>query len=195
MTLWRMLAVGGIATILLSGAGEAQSDDIPPFDICFGETIDVFEAQRGALGAVFAEPLAGLETPAVEAALAPVTTRQLRYCAQLAITICDRSDAQLPCQVALQAEWRDLRTAILSDLPPPEETVSDWSGRLYANVWGLIHGSSAGPDCAGSGEVYATWCDAWQSALKLEEVVMAWQIARLRGTVEAEPRPDATLQD
>lgn len=165
--------------IILAGAlaaTGAMAEDgpapLPPYPECLARAVAHFEMEFARTGLADArEDFAIVERDRVE------------YCGTLAIVACDRTDAPLDCQGRLaEAQWAR-RAAVLDSLPPPAEVTGDpvWAGGLYPTLWGVAHGSSAGPDCAGADAAYAAWCETRAASRKLAEAVALWQVARLLG--------------
>lgn len=111
----------------------------------------------------------------------------VEYCGNIAITRCDRSDDPIPCQQALVGAQLDLHREVLVHLPAPD-TLSDADGdlanELYVRAYDLAHGISAGPDCDGSDDPIYTWCEAREANNRLQNAVLAWQVARWLGAAE-----------
>ena len=66
----------------------------------------------------------------------------------------------------------------------PGEPGSDLA--FYARLHALAHGRSAGADCAGHDEQMTAWCAAREANRRLQNAVLAWQLARFMGAA-----PDA----
>ena len=108
-------------------------------------------------------------------------TRDVEYCGTIAIVLCDRTDAPLPCQRDLAGKQDVMTGQVLATLPLPDVVrgrAGTWSDDLYPQVYALAHGSSAGPDCTGSTEVMETWCEAREANRRLQNAALAWQLAR-----------------
>lgn len=164
-------------TVLCAGLSGPVLADAPiePFEVCLARAVAHFEMELSRSRNAASEPNFDI-----------VTRDRAEYCGTLAIVTCDRADAPLDCQGALARQQADLRTAILAQVPPPEDLRGldpIWSDGLYPQLWAVAHGSSAGPDCEGADDVYAAWCETRQAGLKLSEAVMLWQVARVLGAV------------
>ncbi len=105
----------------------------------------------------------------------------VEFCGNIAVTRCDRSAAPLPCQKTLAGAQRQLHGQVMAGLPEPERPGTSLPERLYHTAWHLARDVSAGPDCAGAGEVIATWCTAREANLRLKSALLAWQVGRYLG--------------
>ncbi|GAB5449140.1 MAG: hypothetical protein Gyms2KO_40130 [Gymnodinialimonas sp.] len=160
---------------LVSGPLAAQSwgdgaPDVPRFEVCLPEQMDAFEA--------------ALLTPGYGAdwQVDAFNVHWVQHCGYLAMGICEVSDNSLICQRRLRAAFVD-RAAEMRALLPAPDTVEGALAPLYARVYALAQGSNAGDDCAGETYRRQLWCASFQSALKFEEAVWAWQVARLMGVM------------
>lgn len=152
---------------LVAGAVTAQEAELVPFKPCIDREAERFEWRL--------KIHRGRDLDAADFDLWHV--RGVEYCGIIGVTRCDRTGAPIPCQEALIAEQNALRDAVVAGLPAPSDR-DDLPGRLYARVFALAHGRSAGPDCAGASELLATWCEAREANLRLQNAVLAWQVGR-----------------
>src|SRR6056297_610644 len=162
---------------LIPLAALAQPDTLPDFQTCMDVEIAGFEQDLSRL----------METPADERDFDIGDVRGVDYCGTVGIVRCDRSDAPIPCQQALTVEQEALHKRVLALLPEPDApTAPDapFAKRLYASVWALAHGSSAGPDCAGMPLQLETWCATREANRRVQTSVLAWQAARYLGLAE-----------
>ena len=165
-----MRVVLGLAFCLGSGAAMAE-DVLPPYPECLARAVAHFEME-------FAR--AGLADSREDFDI--VSRERVEYCGTLAIVTCDRGQDPPGCQGALAELQSDLRDRVLGDLPAPAAAEgAGWAGSLYASLWAVAHGSSAGPDCEGGDAAYAVWCRTRSASQKLGEAVSLWQVARLMG--------------
>ena len=162
-----------IAFIIMAGAAAAQEAELPPFKHCFDREAERYEWRLRIHQ--------GRDLDAADFDL--WHTRGVEYCGNIGVTRCDRTGDPIPCQEALIAEQDALRDAVVAGLPAPGDR-SDLPGQLYARVHALAHGRSAGPDCAGARELLATWCEAREANLRLQNAVLAWQVGRWLGVTE-----------
>ncbi|OAN75879.1 hypothetical protein A8B78_15695 [Jannaschia sp. EhC01] len=160
---------------LLAGPLAAQSwgdgaPDTPRFEVCLPEQMNAFEQ--------------ALQTPGYGAdwAVGSINVHWVQHCGYLAMGICQVSDNSLICQRRLRAAF-EARAAQMRALLPAPDGVEGPLAPLYARVHSLAHGTNAGDDCAGWDYRRGLWCDSFQSALKFEEAVWAWQVARLMGVM------------
>ncbi|MBF9061442.1 hypothetical protein HKCCSP123_19865 [Rhodobacterales bacterium HKCCSP123] len=163
----------GLALCLVLGAGGTAAEEaLPPYSDCLSRAVAHFEMEFSRTG--LADAREDFEI---------VSRERVEYCGTLAIVVCDRSEAPLACQADLAARQWALRDRVLAGLPAPEAVTGDavWAGGLYPVLWGVAHGSSAGPDCAGADAAYAAWCEMREASGKLAEAVSLWQVARLLG--------------
>lgn len=165
-----------VVLMLLGGPLAAQSwgngaPDVPRFEVCLPEQMGAFEA--------------ALQGPGYGAdwALGAVNVHWVQHCGYLAMGICEVSDNSLMCQRRLRAAFEARAEAMRGLLPAPGEVEELALGPLYARVHALAHGFDAGDSCAGETYRRQQWCASFQAALKLEEAVWAWQVARLMGVM------------
>jgi hypothetical protein len=161
--------------VALPAAASAQSwgdgaPDTPRFEVCLPEQMHRFEDALHSPGYGMAWQRDAMNVHWVQ------------HCGYLAMGICEVSDNSLICQRRLRAAF-DARAADMRALLPEPETVEGALAPLYAQVWDLGRGTNAGDDCAGETYRRQLWCASFQSALKFEEAVWAWQIARLMGAM------------
>lgn len=144
--------------------------DTPRFEVCLPEQMEAFDA--------------ALHTPGYGAdwALAAINVHWVQHCGYLAMGICEVSANSLICQRRLRAGF-EARAADMRALLPEPDRVDGPLAPLYARVHALAHGRNAGDDCAGWDYRRGLWCDSFQAALKFEEAVWAWQVARLMGVM------------
>lgn len=159
----------------LAGPVAAQSwgdgaPDVPRFEVCLPEQMAAFEG--------------ALQGPAFGAdwMLEAVNVHWVQHCGYLAMGICEVSDNSLICQRRLREAF-EARAEEMRALLPEPEGVEGALGPLYARVYALAHGSNAGDDCAGETYRRQLWCASFQEALKVEQAVWAWQVARLAGVM------------
>ncbi|MBF9034219.1 hypothetical protein HKCCE2091_08195 [Rhodobacterales bacterium HKCCE2091] len=187
-----------LAAVATAGAG-AASAQVEDHATCMARAIALFEDEATRI-----------EPPLARTDLAALRPDRVETCGLGAIVLCDLSDDRVPCQRALAGEQAALTEAVLAAAPPPEDLAGrdgHWSDGLYPVLWALGHGSSAGPDCEGSTEMMAAWCDTREESRRLAGAVTLWQLARLLGGAEPaleagwigppppprpEPRPAAT---
>lgn len=169
MRLWALLCM------VLAGPVAAQSwgdgaPDVPRFEACLPEQMAAFEAD--------------LQGPGYGAdwMLGEINVHWVQHCGYLAMGICEVSDNSLICQRRLRAAF-EARAQDTRALLPAPEAVGGALGPLYAQVHALAHGENAGDDCAGETYRRQLWCASFQAALKFEEAVWAWQVARLSGVL------------
>lgn len=159
---------------LLIGAGGAgaQTWPLPDFQTCIDIVTDTYEWR---LSTIRATPLDELDNVLWQ-------MRGTYYCGSVGIVLCDLSDAPLSCQRDFAAEQAALTAQVLTSLDAPEEVAEPgFAHLLYASSYALAHGSSAGPDCAGAGEVMAAWCEAREANNQLQVAMLAWQVGRYLG--------------
>ncbi|TNF22020.1 MAG: hypothetical protein EP318_05225 [Rhodobacteraceae bacterium] len=170
------LALGGLGG-LGATAALAQDADLPAFQTC----IDI-EADR------YEWSLAVHRSRALEAADFHLwEVLGVEYCGTVAITRCDRSEAPIACQQALVAEQVALRERVIADLPDPAAVAATdppLAKNLYTRAHALARGISAGPDCAGAEDPLRTWCEAREANNRLQDAVLAWQVARYLGVAK-----------
>lgn len=155
------------ALLALSTAALAQEADLPPFKACMDREAERFEWRLTIHRA------RALDAPDFDLWY----VQGVEYCGNIGVTLCDRTGVPIPCQKALIAEQDALRASVLTGLPEPT-TTEGLPEQLYAQAYALAHGSSAGPDCAGAPELRATWCEAREANLRLQNAVLAWQVGR-----------------
>ncbi|MGY3439535.1 MULTISPECIES: hypothetical protein [unclassified Marinovum] len=102
----------------------------------------------------------------------------IEYCGNIAITLCDRTGAPIPCQQRLTRYQHALRRAVMAELPEPMRGQAGFPLRLYEKAYDLALGTSAGPDCDGAGALIATWCETREANGRLKSAILAWQVAR-----------------
>lgn len=160
---------------MMAGPVAAQSwgdgaPNTPRFEVCLPEQMAAFEE--------------ALHGPAFGAdwALGETNVHWVQHCGYLAMGICEVSDNSLICQRRLRAAFEARAADVRANLPDPDG-VEGALAPLYARVYALAHGSNAGDDCAGWDYRRGLWCDSFQAALKFEEAVWAWQVARLMGVM------------
>ncbi|KUF09102.1 hypothetical protein [Pseudoponticoccus marisrubri] len=111
------------------------------------------------------------------------------YCGQIGITLCDDTvEDRIACQGALRDRLDALGARVLEGLPPPESVAGRdgvWSDGLYPVLWALAHGSSAGPDCAGTRPLLASLCEVRAANARLSDVMLLWQLARFLDMAES----------
>ena len=166
LLMWTAGASGAVAQNWAEGA-----PDTPRFEQCLPEQMALFEAQ-------LAGPAYGADWRRDA-----FNAHWVQHCGYLAVGICDVSHNTVVCQRRLQVTW-EARSEDLLDLLPAPETVSGQPlSPLYGQVWALAHGRNAGDDCAGWDYRRMIWCRTFEAALKYEEAVWAWQVARLMGVM------------
>ncbi|MEJ6391371.1 hypothetical protein [Gymnodinialimonas ulvae] len=163
--------------VLLAGPVQAQSwgdgaPDVPRFEACVPEQMAAFEAR-----------LLALPGYGVTRGLNAINVHWVQHCGYLAMGICEVSSNSLHCQRRLRAAFDARAEAMRAVLPAPGEVDGLPLGALYGNVWAVAHGANAGDDCAGETYRRTLWCASFQSVLKFEEAVWAWQVARLAGVM------------
>ncbi|WP_166486068.1 hypothetical protein [Jannaschia sp. CCS1] len=170
-----MRMIWALVVAIWPGIGAAQSwgdgaSDTPRFEVCLPEQMQAFEE--------------ALLTPGYGAgwALDAINVHWVQHCGYLAMGICQVSDNSLICQRRLRVGFEARAADMRAMLPAPGD-VEGPLAPLYARVHALAHGSNAGDDCAGWDYRRGLWCDSFQSALKFEEAVWAWQVARLMGVL------------
>ncbi len=147
----------------------AQDDPLPSFQACIDTEVARYERNLRALRA----------TEADRRSFDIGDVRGFVYCGSVGIVRCDRSDAPLPCQRALEAEQDALRAEVLAALPEPAGPAREgFAEQLYATLWDLAHGVSAGADCAGMDDPMQSWCAAWEANSRLKTAVLLWQAGR-----------------
>lgn len=164
---------GEILTALCLAAAPlaAQEDITPDFATCLSIEVSRFEHGVG--------PLRKRDLPDRETHIGmPI---EVSRCGGIAIWMCDRSGAVVACQKALIAEQNALRDKVLQSLPAPEDVPKGVLGALYERLHHLAHGLSAGPDCGGAEDPWATWCETWEANDRLATAVTGWQVARYLG--------------
>lgn len=170
-----LLAAAALA-MLTSGPAGAQEEPapLPDYATCMSEAIWHFEMEFARAGVADED-----------ADFALLTRRKAEFCGTLGIVRCDRGAAPFACQAALAEEQLALHAAILTTLPAPEVAAEAgdtiWARGLYPTLWGVAHGISAGPDCAGASEAMEAWCVTREASLKVTEAVLLWQLGRLLG--------------
>lgn len=166
---------GGAVAALVGLAGALRAEEeLPEFAACLDAEVDRYEWRL--------QVHHGRALEAEDFDLWNV--RGVEYCGNIGVTRCDRSEAPLACQRALAAEQEALHGEVMAALPAPKETGEDLPEQLYRTAWHLARDVSAGPDCAGSGEIMATWCAAREANLRLKSAVLAWQVGRYLGLAE-----------
>jgi hypothetical protein len=73
--------------------------------------------------------------------------------------------------------------AVPAPASPQPARASGFAETLYAQVWHLARGSSAGPDCAGMDPQLEAWCEAREANNRLRPTVLLWQVARYLDSV------------
>ncbi|AKO97537.1 MAG: hypothetical protein RID15_13455 [Marinovum algicola] len=166
--------IGGAVAALVGLAGAARSEEtLPEFSACIDAEVARYEWR-----------LRVHRDRALDAADFDLwDVRGVEYCGNIGVTRCDRSAAPLACQKALAGDQHVLHGHIMAALPdpPPPGEGQGLPTRLYHTAWHLARDISAGPDCAGAGEVMATWCTAREANLRLKSAVLAWQVGRYLG--------------
>ncbi len=164
---------------LFAGPVQAQSwaeapraVHVPRFEQCLPEQMDAFEAR-----------LLGLPGYGVTVPMDAFNVHWVQHCGYLAMGICEVAANSLQCQRRLRAAFDERAAAMREVLPEPEALQGLPLGPLYGNVWAVAHGINAGDDCAGETYRRQIWCASFQSVLKFEEAVWAWQVARLSGVM------------
>ncbi len=118
------------------------------------------------------------------------------FCGVLEIAACDATDDRFACQAALTERMDGVRAEIRAGLPAPNDIAGldpIWSDGLYPNLWAVVQGQSAGPDCAGAEQAYAVWCEAREASRRLADVITLRQVARVLGVLPAlETGPSTT---
>lgn len=169
------IALGGLSAGAALAQGEVRGEDLPAFQTCIDIEADRYEwnLRLHRARSLEAADFHLWEVLGVE------------YCGNIAITLCDRSEDPIACQQALVAEQMALQAAVIRDLPDPETVTappeSPLPKELYARAHALAQGISAGPDCDGAEEPIRTWCEAREANNRLQDAVLAWQIARYLG--------------
>ncbi|MDJ0821813.1 MAG: hypothetical protein QNJ09_08405 [Paracoccaceae bacterium] len=165
------------ALAVISGAALAETkpqlEPLPDFQTCMDIELARFERKLA-----MRQPL-----PVDKALFDTVSVVGVDYCGSVGIVNCDRGGDTQNCQLALEVEQDTLRDKVLAQLPPPAEAPSERSQQLYAQVWALAQGTTAGPDCDGAEPAFATWCRAREANSRLQNAVLAWQIVRFQGLV------------
>jgi len=175
----KMRRIAGCFALWLMAGGAphmALADELPELQTCINGYVDTYEW----LLEVHAD------TPVEEIEGGIWHVENVTYCGTLGIVRCDRSDNPIDCQIALRGEQDRLADTIRADLPDPGAVGEDrdsWPVRLYEAAHALAHGSSAGPDCAGSPRRMEVWCEARQASNRLRNAMHAWEIARYFGAV------------
>lgn len=171
-----MLAAAALAA-LVPGSAAAQGEQpapLPDYSTCMSEAIWHFEMEFARAGVADED-----------ADFALLTRRRAEFCGTLGIVRCDRGEEPFACQAALAEEQLALHAAILATLPTPEAVAEAgdtiWARGLYPTLWGVAHGTSAGPDCAGATAAIEAWCVTREASLKVTEAVLLWQLGRLLG--------------
>jgi hypothetical protein len=158
-------------------AGWADDDPaLPDFATCMDLTVARFERELGRV----------VSLPQQDRDFDIGDVRGVDFCGTVGIVRCDRTDDPIPCQHDLRSDQDALRERVMADLPQPQSPPSQdasWPERLYAQVWVLARGTSAGPDCAGMDAQLEAWCEAREANSRLRTTVLAWQVARYLGTV------------
>lgn len=172
-------AFAGLMAIGFNATPLAAEEPLPDFASCMAAEISRYD--RG---------LASWAPTAFERAGHPVSdVSAVEFCGTVGIVICDRSENALGCQRALAVEQDILRARVLDQLPEPSSEAgsqqADFATRLYRITHALAHGSSAGPDCAGTEARLEMWCRAREANGRLRTAVMAWRVARYLGNVPA----------
>jgi hypothetical protein len=165
-----------LAALIGPGAAWAN-EDLPDYPTCIA--IEVAHFERALERSRYAGRELDFEI---------VTRDGIDYCGVVGIVRCDLSDAPLPCQADLAEAQAALRAEVLASVPAPEAVAgiaSAWATGFYPVMHAVAHGSSAGPDCAGTDAVYAQWCETRQASLKVAEAVMLWQAARVLGVADS----------
>lgn len=162
---------------LTAGAALAQEETLPTFQTCIDIEADRYEWN-----------LAVHRARSLEAADFHLwEVLGVEYCGNIAITLCDRSDEPIACQKALVAEQMSLRGKVIRDLPEPETVAAPeppLPKELYVRAYALAQGISAGPDCDGADDPIRTWCEAREANNRLQDAVLAWQVARYLGVAK-----------
>ena len=175
MRVWAIGLAVGLAG--LAGPVKAQSwgdgaPEVPRFRVCVPEQMAAFEAD-----------LLALPGYGVTDGLQAINVHWVQHCGYLAMGICEVSSDSLICQRRLRAAFDARAEAMRAMLPEPSDLEDLPLGPLYGNVWAVAHGTNAGDDCAGETYRRQLWCASFQSVLKFEEAVWAWQVARLAGVM------------
>ncbi len=161
--------------------GPALAEVPTAYALCMAQAVGQFETRLARYG-----------DRSVREAIEIVSRDDVQHCGALAVASCDGTAAPAACKTDLAVQQSGLRAAVLDDLPAPDQVQGQapfWSDGLYPQMWDIVHGRSAGPDCAGADADYAAWCATWQANLRLSETVMLWQIGRVLGV--ARPGPEA----
>ncbi len=173
---WRRGGIFALAVMALRpGLVLAGDAPLPDFETCLSGEILRYE-----------QAVAGFAPTAAEQAGYPLANVDgVEFCGTIGIVICDRSEAPLGCQKALAVEQDIWRARVLTELPEPEpvEPESSFATTLYAQLFDLAHGMSAGLDCAGHTPRMEMWCRAREANGRLRSAVLAWQVARHGGRV------------
>ncbi|MCT4557445.1 MAG: hypothetical protein N4A61_05230 [Pelagimonas sp.] len=174
-----MCLVAGLAGAAAHADEPPKLAPLPSFEICIDKELARFER---ALTRHHASQRAGSAVQEFE--IGGVTGVDL--CGAIGITNCDRSGDTIPCQRDLRLRQEALFARVSAALPHPDAIVGgqqNWLGDLYARVFALAHGGSAGPDCAGDHEARQVWCESWEANRTLASAILAWQVARYLGQV------------
>lgn len=173
MRLW-LLICGFLAWGTGEGAAQSWGDgapETPRFGVCLPEAMAEFE---GALQG----PGYGADWD-----VGAMNAHWVQHCGYLAMGICEVSTGAMDCQRRLRAAFEARGAQMRGRLPEPEAVGGAALAALYERVWALAHGRDAGDSCAGWDARRALWCESFQAALKFEEAVHAWQVARLMGVM------------
>ncbi len=154
-------------------AALAEDAALPDFETCLRGEILRYEQAVTAFA----------PTPAETAGYPLANVAGVEFCGTVGIVICDRSEEPLGCQKALAVEQDIWRARVLTELPDPEESEGTdvekpFADVLYAQLFHLAHGMSAGRDCAGHSPRMEMWCRAREANGRLRAAVIAWQVAR-----------------
>lgn len=169
---WALFGVIWIALAAPAGA-QAWGDGAPAtprFEVCLPEQMEAFEG-------TLAGPAYGANWQR-----GAMNVHWVQHCGYLAMGICEDSGNSLMCQRRLTAAFERVGADVRAELPDPGDAEGVLAP-LYRQVWALAHGRGAGDDCAGWDYRRGLWCHSFQAALKLEEAVWAWQVARLMGVM------------
>lgn len=171
----RTILTAAFCASVATGSPAQERDRLPDFATCMDIEIARFERALTWLHR--------REGGAEEFSIAGV--QGVYYCGSVGIVSCDRSEAPIPCQKQLVDRQDNLSVAVLNHLPKPDAVAFDteaWNGHwavpFYARAFALARGTSAGPDCAGSTEVLQVWCEAREANTRLQNAVLAWEVAR-----------------
>lgn len=167
---WIALIWALIAAPVAPASAQVWADgvpDIPRFEQCLPEQMALFEARMLAL------PGYGVTVP-----MDAFNVHWVQHCGYLAMGICEVSSNGMQCQRRLRAAF-DARAEEMRALLPWD--VAGDLAPLYDQVYRLAVGINAGDDCAGESYRRMLWCRSFQSVLKFEQAVWAWQIARMAG--------------